>query len=59
VRAVGFGRESGMMEYMVSYLSGDANGAGASDVPAKWTIQLPTDTRAIKIPVEFKDLPLP
>jgi hypothetical protein len=50
-----------MAEYTMNYRA-DNNGMGGdvpAGVPAKWSLELPAKTHAIKLPVEFKDLPLP
>jgi len=35
------------------------DGEGASGEPVKWSLELPTGTKTIKVSVEFKDLPMP
>jgi hypothetical protein len=39
--------------------NGGGDDARATGTPAKWIIEMPTDTHGVKIPVEFKDLALP
>ena len=55
--------DNGVTEYTINYgNNGNGNGsdsAGASAVPAKWVIEMATETHAVKVPVEFKDLRLP
>lgn len=48
------GGGNGYNEYTITY-SGDTN-RGA---PVKWMIEMPTETRIIKVPVELTDLALP
>ena len=56
----GGGRPDGLAEYTINYM---ANGGMPQDNPSgdpvKWVLELPAKTHAIKVPVEFKDLPLP
>jgi hypothetical protein len=57
----GGGGDNGMAEFTMNYMT---NGGGGGDArptgtPAKWIIEMPTDTHSVKIPVEFKDLALP
>jgi hypothetical protein len=55
---------NGTAEYTMTY-STNMNGMrmggenAASGPPVKWVLELPTKSHAIKLPVEFKDLPLP
>lgn len=42
----------------LDYSPNDDDGQPAGD-PVKWSIELPTATRSMRVPVEFKDLPMP
>jgi hypothetical protein len=57
----GGGGPTDMAEYTVNY-TGNNNGQAddkSDGEPAKWILELPTKTHAIRLPVEFNDLPLP
>jgi hypothetical protein len=59
----GFGGVVGhgdMLDFTIYYMSSGTPGSTeATGLPAKWMIGLPVGTRTMKVPVEFKDLPLP
>jgi hypothetical protein len=55
---------NGTAEYTINYsstINGMVRGGedAASGQPAKWVLEIPIKSHAIKLPVEFKDLPLP
>jgi len=57
----GGGGQGDMADYTVNYQpinNGQVDDSPAGE-PAKWVLELPTKSHTIKLPVEFKDLPLP
>jgi len=54
----GGGGGGGNDEYTIHY-SNNGDEGNTHGEPAKWTIELPTQVHTVKVPVEFKDLPLP
>ena len=56
------GGSSQKMTFKLSYYLQNSSGAmsdAKSRVPAKFVMEIPTQTREVSLPVEFKDLPLP
>lgn len=45
--------------YTVTYAARNNDDGQPTGEPVRWMIELPTGTRAIRVPVEFKDLPMP
>ncbi|MGD0769269.1 MAG: hypothetical protein ABSB42_13880 [Tepidisphaeraceae bacterium] len=52
------GGNSAWNQYTVNYTRTPAEDAPIGD-PAKWTIELPSKVHTMRVPFEFKDLPLP
>ncbi len=56
------GNSAGKMTYKMTYYSPNAGIPGGdknAHTPAKFVMEVPTQTRELTLPVEFKDLPLP
>jgi len=55
----GGGGGNGRYTYSANYYPNNGGDDDPIGDPAKWVIELPMNTHAIRVPVEFSDLPLP